>query len=302
MRRNAPKAFSLIEALVVIAILAILQGLLLAAIQRVRLAAARLVCANNLRQCALALHQYHDTHNGLPSGVRRLQTGEAMPLASWRTFILPYIEQQALWDASIQAYRQDPYFHRQAHEFVRTRVIPLYICTLDYRVQTAWDVTSNWGFNVTVALSSYLGVSGTQSTLRNGVLYDNSRVQLVHIRDGTSQTLMIGERPPSADLVYGWWYAGWGQYGIGQLDTHLGATEVNLYDTWYRGCPVGPYSYGPGQLENYCSAFHFWSQHSGGAHFALADGSVRLLSYSIGPQTLAALATRQGGEVIHLAE
>jgi prepilin-type processing-associated H-X9-DG protein len=105
-----------------------------------------------------------------------------------------------------------------------------------------------------------------------------------------------------AYLVHGWWYAGWGQEGNGQLDTHLGAMEKNLYGALYRGCPEGPYGFQPGRIDHHCSAFHFWSPHTGGAHFALADGSVRLLSYAIGPQTLAALATRQGGEVIHLPD
>jgi prepilin-type processing-associated H-X9-DG protein len=110
---------------------------------------------------------------------------------------------------------------------------------------------------------------------------------------------LIGERPPSADLVYGWWYVGTGQRRTGQVDSHLGATELNLLGASYRNCPTGPYQFGAGERQDYCAAFKFWSLHPGGSHFAFADGSVRFMAYqavAIPPQ----LATRAGGEVVNL--
>lgn len=129
------------------------------------------------------------------------------------------------------------------------------------------------------------------------MLYAASRTRLTAVADGASNTLLVGERPPSADMVYGWWYAGTGQRGSGQLDSHLGVAERNYFGTLYRNCPRGPYSFSAGSLKNDCDAFHFWSPHSGGANFALADGSVRFLPYSAEP-VMIPLATRSGGEAV----
>src|SRR5262249_28649516 len=96
-----------------------------------------------------------------------------------------------------------------------------------------------------------------------------------------SQTVMVGERPPSADFRYGWWYAGDGQGDTGSADMLLGVRERNMADDdTFRGCPAGPYNFKAGELANQCDALHFWSLHAGGAHFLFADGSVHFLSYS----------------------
>jgi prepilin-type processing-associated H-X9-DG protein len=124
---------------------------------------------------------------------------------------------------------------------------------------------------------------------------------MADISDGTSQTLFAGERPPSADFQFGWWYAGAGQLFTGSADMVLGVHERNVLPLsigYAYGCPPGPYSFGPGRMSNQCDMFHFWSPHNGGgANFLFADGSVHFLSYSAAP-ILPALATRSGGEVI----
>src|SRR5262245_29943066 len=97
------RAFTLITVLVVLAIVGILIGLLPSAAQRVRVAAARITCANNLKQLALALQNHHDTLGSFPAGCR--SPTQPMPYLSWRAVILPQIEQQPLWDATSTAYR-----------------------------------------------------------------------------------------------------------------------------------------------------------------------------------------------------
>ena len=147
-----------------------------------------------------------------------------------------------------------------------------------------------------VAFSSYLGLGGSDLRSADGVVYCNSNVRLADIRDGLSSTLLAGERPPSADLFFGWWYAGYGQRGTGSTDMTLGVREVNVRGPRFSGCAPGPYHFARGQLSNQCDQFHFWSLHAGGANFAFCDGSVRFLGYAA-DSVLPALATRAGGEV-----
>ena len=131
------------------------------------------------------------------------------------------------------------------------------------------------------------------------------------VTDGTSNTLFVGERPPSSTLDYGWWFAGAGQAGTGSCDVILGTNDINLQTSYLNGstgntaqndppdfCPVGPYQFGPGTPNNPCDQFHFWSFHSGGANFLYADASVHFLAYTVSPvQVMPAMATYNGGEV-----
>ena len=149
-----------------------------------------------------------------------------------------------------------------------------------------------------VSLTSYLGVLGTNFQESGGVLYGGSRVRLADITDGTSNTLMAGERPPSPDFWYGWWYAAEGQGNTGSGDTVLGVRELHDPKARYASdCPPGPYRFAPGDLNQQCDLFHFWSLHPGGANFLYADGSVQFLTYDA-DAILPALATRAGGEVV----
>jgi prepilin-type processing-associated H-X9-DG protein len=113
---------------------------------------------------------------------------------------------------------------------------------------------------------------------------------------------MVGERPPSEDMIFGWWFAGAGQNDSASGDVVLGVNDPNVT---YGDCPPGengqPYYYfSPGTLSNNCDQFHFWSLHAGGANFLYADASTHFLSYSVSNDVMRAMATRNGNEVVQL--
>lgn len=290
--RVRPAGFTLIEVVVVLAIVVIFVGLLLTGVQSARQAAARASCANNVRQLTLALHLYHDSSDRFPPGMvgRRKMANRYM---SWGTQVLPYIEQTPRWDESIRAYATNPAFFMPPIHPGLSSPNKAFACPLDGRVTVAQPY-----MHFTVALSSYLGVSGANQFAPTGVLYADSGTRLTDITDGTSSTLLIGERPPSPNFEFGWWYAGVGQNETGSADGVLGVAEFNQNEgrPTYRGCPRGPYTYRPGNPNSLCSTFHFWSLHANGGNFAFADGSVRFLAYSA-DTVLPALATRAGGEI-----
>jgi hypothetical protein len=250
-------------------------------------------CQNNLKQIGLALHAYHDTLHALPPGCSYRNGADPQPHVSWCTRLLPYLEQTRLWEQALYAYSEAPFFLDPPHAGVRDKFLPFFVCPSDGRVRAAHD------FGVfQVAFTSYLGVEGTDQTTQDGMLYLDSRVRFADVPDGLSNTLLVGERPPSADLIYGWWYAGWGQAKDGSADMDLAVRERSVHPT-FTLCPPDSNLYRAGRISNQCDALHFWSLHIGGGHFLLADGSVRLLAYSADP-VLPALATRQGGEVAPL--
>lgn len=286
---------TLIELLVVIAILAIAIGLLVPAVQKVRTAADRLRCASNLRQIGIALHNYHDTLGSLPHGVTAQRRGEPYPRMTWLTRLLPHVEQDALWRATLAAYAYQTWPYADPPHVAFGTPMRLYACPADGR--TLDPQATHRGFQA--ALTSYVGVLGTAYDSREGCLYLGSRVRLTDIIDGTSNTILVGERPPSPDFWYGWWYAGYGQAGTGSIDMLLGARERNFGGGYVGQCPPGPYHFQPGRITDQCDVFHFWSLHSGGAHFLFADGSVHFLPYAA-DGVLPALATRAGGEVVIL--
>lgn len=281
-------AFTLIELIVVIGIIAILVGLVLPAVQAARATARRLQCQNKVRQVTLALHSHTDIFSALPAGTE-LQD-EAKYLA-WCGRILPFLEQQNTYSefqSSLQLSRD--LFSVADHPLFQA-VNPAFSCPEDSRtLQPAIAEDSG----KLVGLLSYLGCNGTNHDQRDGVLFGGSDVSWRAISDGLSNTLLVGERPPSPGNDYGWWYAGVGN-GDGTLDHTLGMRENTFSRFATAACE--PNNFRRGEIMDECSTSHFWSLHTGGANFGLCDGSVRFFSFTQNDDILVSLATRDRGEV-----
>jgi prepilin-type N-terminal cleavage/methylation domain-containing protein len=289
-------AFTLVELLVVMAIIAVLLGLLIPAVQGIRAAAARTHCQNNLKQLGAALHQYHDAKKVFPPGVRTPRSKNAHAYMSWNVYLLPFLEQGPLWKQVVRAYTLDPDFRHIPPHTQRGVVVPVFGCPADGRTL---EPSTRWR-NFQVAFTAYLGVAGTDLRHPNGTLGPDFQVRLAEILDGASNTVMVGERPPSANQQLGWWYAGWGQDRAGSAEMLLGVRDFKVTRE-YPECSSGPYAFAAGDVENNCHAFHFWSLHAGGAYFLFGDGGVRFLAYDADP-ILPALATRAGREPVSLPQ
>src|SRR5262245_54001713 len=223
--RDPSGAFTLVELLVVLAIIAVLLGLLLAAVQKVRAAAARVQCQNNLRQLAIALHHFHEVERALPPGHRSARQRDRLPFSGWPLSVLPYVEQHAIYQEARTAYQVNAFpFVNPPHAGLST-VVAVFNCPSDGRV-TRPQISGRTRNRV--AFTSYLGVAGEDYLAADGVFYPGSRISFSDITDGLSNTLLLGERPPSADFQFGWWYAGTGQRLTGSGDMILGVREPNL--------------------------------------------------------------------------
>lgn len=303
-RQVARKGFSLIELLISMGLIGLLVGLILPAIQSARESAARTVCQNNLRQIGIAFGNFDTTHGSLPpayadirSYVNVTYNGIGLDL-TWQVLILPYIEQDALWQQSLAAYKMDVYAIDNPPHIGLTTVIRTYACPSDGRVFA--PITDAEGY--TAVYGSYQGVSGGPE-VRDGVMQGYQGTRLADITDGTSQTLVVGERPPAGRELAGAWYTSfpfktawvYDDYSYGRH------SSMDVYMPNDVGHCRGPFYYGPGRIANPCDFNHFWSLHPGGAHFLFADGSLHFLSYSAEP-IMIPLATRAGGEVIDWAD
>ena len=312
MRRlHRREGFTLIELLVVIAIIAILIGLLLPAVQKVRDAAARTQCEDNLHNLALAMHNFHDVNHQFPYGV---EYKYPYYYWSWIAQILPYIEQDNVYKmadtwartpTNPEQYRwwpwggfwMNPQTPANPALGVMLKIIQ---CPADGREFNTLS-GAQWGGNGNVAFTGYLGVGGIRAhnywnQSQTGILYWTSQSSFNSIKDGTSNTLMIGERPPSADLYYGWWFAGAGYDGNGVGDVVLGSYEDGYAAS--MGCSTSYLGLRPGNINQPCDQVHFWSNHTSGCNFAMGDGSVRFVTYGISQSTYNAAATAFGGEVL----
>ena len=319
------RGFTLIELLVVIAIIAILIGLLLPAVQKVREAAARMQCSNNLKQLGLALHNYHDANNQFPTGGDL--AGGVRYLIGWPGHLMPYFEEgnrKNVIDSftpnamlTIMPWRiQDPPSnggHPIFNTPIKTFVCPSselgtaspdsyavnYAGQLNALPQGALHYRANGGAPTVGLVQGSWGRNQWFTT--SGIIYPKSKVTLPAISDGTSNTLMFGETSSAIGrplLSRGWggiqpWT--WGYYNYESATTPPNPNAGWLMiDHKTLTHPIG--------YKDQFSANDtpYTSNHTGGANFAMCDGSVRFLPRTTDFPTLQMLATRAGGEVVNL--
>jgi prepilin-type processing-associated H-X9-DG protein len=213
--------------------------------------------------------------------------------------ILPYIEEQQLFRVAERACAMDPEPTRNPPHVAFATVVQIYVCPSDSRLLSP----QNDGFGNRAAYTSYIGIGGAIPRGRlvglPGVL-QSPGCRLSDITDGSSMTIMVGERPPPDNFHAGWWYPLWWWYSSFHGPNNMmifGAGKMHLKDD---GCRVTR-DLGPGRTDNPCDRLHLWSLHGGGANFLFADGSGRFLSYSADP-LMRGLATRAGGEVATMPE
>jgi len=335
MRRPASpvrKAFTLIELLVVIAIIGVLVGLLLPAVQSAREAARRTSCGNNLKQIGLGLANYHDARRSFPRGV---VCGDPNGGWGWGSYILPFCEQQALADA-LQIGASAPIAKGGSN--LGGTSLSMYRCPSDaaptlnnkrsiFRTGSPAGASSNYIGNAGGGLTLVFGVGGTVGDVHcsggfasffkpgaeaemkkrhTGTLIPGAGVAVREITDGTSKTLLVGERDFSSS-AHGDHHAGiW-------MGTHTATLfvpgRVNDLLTYFKesdgimtinaGTPGGANTVMVDVSIPADEPYDAWSsQHPGGAQFVLSDGSVKFLLDTINTSTFADLCSRADGDVV----
>jgi prepilin-type N-terminal cleavage/methylation domain-containing protein/prepilin-type processing-associated H-X9-DG protein len=323
MQVSSPRrrtAFTLIELLVVIAIISILIGLLLPAVQKVRSAAARISCANNLHQISLAAFQYQDSKKGFPPS---LTTG-GPPLnllpSGWGTFLLPYVEQDnlyALYNFGI------PFFTAPngGAGGVVSQPVKVYLCpaaperapysiSLNFVNPPIADIASAADYSPVASVDlteavQYLGIttySLNQQLL--GVMQPDRRTKLTEITDGTSNTILVTEIAGKINLYQAGKNTG--------LNVNIGNPNIQYMNIgggaggWGDATSGGSVLMGSdftgkiqrGQcLINCSNDYGLYGFHSGGINAAYCDGSVHFVGSDIDPRIVVALITLNGGEV-----
>jgi prepilin-type N-terminal cleavage/methylation domain-containing protein/prepilin-type processing-associated H-X9-DG protein len=323
--RSRPRwGFTLIELLVVIAIIGVLIALLLPAVQKVREAANRTKCQNNLKQIGLGLMNHHDTYGRFPSGLMvqmdpPLDPNEPLdPLGgyilrskcptcperpvprmwgSWLTWIEPFVEQDNVFN-HMDLTRRD-YVNCETPTSPGATVIKLYLCPSDYVPKEQFEYSTYY-----FAANSYFGNAGSfawpvdqaYKLGFDGVMYYNSSVRISMITDGTSNTILAGERysldPDVQDTDLAYW-RGWAWTNENSGGDHLADSFFPINAT-YKEIKAAGFTVDRRKCV-------FGSGHSGnGANFVLCDGSVRFISRSQVPDNyiLSLLCKINDGEVI----
>jgi prepilin-type N-terminal cleavage/methylation domain-containing protein/prepilin-type processing-associated H-X9-DG protein len=300
------RAFTLIELLVVIAIIGILIGLLLPAVQKVREAANRVRCGNNLKQIGLAMHNYHSAMGTFPPGTVDGPFGGDVgqhDRSVYLHFLLPYVEQQAIYDQTQTWLATAPQTDLMCHSCpTRFDVIPTYWCNSDPNSPKTVTVPGDpQGFHANYAAcagSTSLNPGGAAGDNLNGTFYWKSSVGVQGIIDGTSNTLMAAEIIVSPDVT--------GHDVRGRM-SNPARQGSSLFTTQYTPNNLAT----PDRLQ-YCQSIPAApctgtiteinmtarSYHTGGVNVLFCDGSVRFLTNSVDPTTYASMGTRGLGEVL----
>lgn len=294
------RGFTLIELLVVIAIIAVLIALLLPAVQQAREAARRSQCKNNLKQIGLAMHSYHSSHNTFPPGYI---AGAAYPATSngwgWCAQLLPYLDQGPLYNSfNMQVPIENP-----TNSPSLSKTLAIMLCPSDQTGSGQFSITDSGGAVIVpmAPASSYAATVGDDASdadalTGNGVFYRNSHTKIADIIDGTSQTVLIGER--SFGFVNATWVGApnnaivkSGPLNPWQFATATSPIHVQVHNNW-----INILTDSDGGLDD------FSSLHTGGVQLLFGDGSVRFIASITldGPLRKAfwGMGTRAGSEVI----
>ncbi|PQO35049.1 DUF1559 domain-containing protein [Bremerella cremea] len=296
--------FTLVELLVVIAIIGVLIALLLPAVQQAREAARRMQCTNHEKQIGLALHNYHDTFNAFPPAwLHRGPAGSAN--YGWATNILPFMEQTALYDAlepgRVPLYERYTASATDAEKALLQSTIDGYRCPSDVtgKLNNKQKFGSTEHFQI--ATSNYvcnLGTTATQGTVQSdGVFYGNSFLGMKDLIDGTSNTLLVGERDGGPSKTSGRNYCAAVWAGVGRNNS-IGNEAVGR--TGLRAGFTVNFDYATaGSPENMGKGMS--SLHPGGLNILLCDGSVRFLTETADKNAvIVPMARRQDGVVFQL--
>jgi prepilin-type N-terminal cleavage/methylation domain-containing protein/prepilin-type processing-associated H-X9-DG protein len=314
-RPNRRRALTLIELLVVIAILAILLGLLIPAVQKVREAANRSNCANNLRQLALAIHNHANSVGGFePSRaviVQLTPTTSTTIVTNWGALILPEIEQGAV----AQIYNTSRNFNDPANAQAVQTNLSVYLCPSVPAGDRIFPWPSNpAGQTLQLAVSDYTGVAGVNAGMwpkqltspkpanlkgimnSGGGAIGSPRSQVttfLQIRDGLSHTLLLVECAGRPNIY-------WGRTDSGMMMNSgvPGAGWAQANTTSFQGFDPVTHSGNGRCMINCTNNLGAYSFHPGGVNVAMGDGSVRFLSDQIQPELFAALCTMAGEEVL----
>lgn len=298
MSRSLRSATSLVEVLVVISAIGLLISLLIPAIQHVRAAADRLACQSNLRQIGIAMHHCQADRGTLfPLHEPPPLKFTPASLLSWQALLLPELGADDWFATAVRDCSREIYAERHT---LHSRPMPLLGCPTDSRLRS--PLTDPFGD--VAAYTSYIGIASVNNRSQRRFLagvFAMARPSAALIRDGASNTVVVGERPPPDPPLAGWWYPrtyidGGKCHGPNGV-IMLASPTTDTCNT----CAPELHCLAPGRLDNPCDRFHLWSLHPGGAHFLFADGAVRFLRYSADP-LIPALVTVNGGEIAEIPD